>query len=71
MGNGGELRFLARAFRATGDRRYEQAFLKGLDQSSKPSIRGRLAAIPIRPAGLSGVTSRSTMDDDPLDGFPA
>ncbi len=27
----GELRFLARAFRATGDRRYEQAFLKGLD----------------------------------------
>jgi len=27
----GELRFLARAFRTTGDKRYEQAFLKGLD----------------------------------------
>lgn len=27
----GELRFLARAFRATGDGRYERAFLKGLD----------------------------------------
>jgi len=31
----GELRFLARAFNATGDRRLEQAFLKGLDHILK------------------------------------
>jgi PelA/Pel-15E family pectate lyase len=31
----GELRFLARAFCATGDKRYERAFLKGLDHILK------------------------------------
>ena len=57
----GELRFLARAFRATSDARYRQAVLDAASTtSSKPSTRPAAGRSPIRPASTITATSPST-----------